>query len=79
MTDDLLNHLVRASPRLDFLLAELPQLVNRWRLARNSTLRHLHAPADSILSRDSIGSSLGGNSDDTDTRIIWSTIVLSIT
>ncbi len=74
-----MNHLVRASPRLNILLAELPQLVNRWRLARNNTLSHLHAPAQSILPHNSIGSGLGGNSDDADTRIIRSTIVLSVT
>jgi hypothetical protein len=74
-----LNHLVRASPRLDLLLAELPQLVDRWRLARNNTLCHLHAPAKSILPHNSIGSSLSGDSNDANTRIIRSTVVLSIT
>jgi hypothetical protein len=74
-----LNHLVRASPRLDLLLAELPQLVDLWRLARNNSLCHLHAPANSVLPHNSIGSSLGGNSNNADTRIIRSSIVLSIT
>ena len=74
-----MNHLVRASPRLDLLLAELPQLVDLWRLARNNTLCHLHAPANSILPHNRIGSSLGSNSNDADTRIIRSAIVLSIT
>lgn len=74
-----MNHLVRASPRLDFLLAELPQLVNRRGLARNNTLSDLHAPANSILPRNSIDSSLSGNANDANTRIIWSAIVLSIT
>ena len=74
-----MNHLVRASPRLDLLLAELPQFVDLWRLARNNSLCHLHAPANSVLPHNSIGSSLGGNSNNADTRIIRSAIVLSIT
>jgi hypothetical protein len=74
-----LNHFVRASPRLDLLLAELPQFVDLWRLARNNSLCHLHAPANSVLPHNSIGSSLGGNSNNADTRIIRSAIVLSIT
>ena len=73
------NHLIRASPSRELLLTNLPQLINSRSLACDDTLRHLCRSADSVLPHDSISSRHSLNSDNTDSRIVLGTIVLSVT
>lgn len=75
----LVDHVLRASPGRDLLRADLPQLIDRRSLASDHSLSDLDASADSTLTDDRIRSSDRHDSDNTDSWILWSTVVLSVT
>ena len=74
----LLHHLVALSPRQDLLLTELSQLVDGWSIASDNTLSHLDASAECILPDNGIGRRLGRNLDDTNSWVLWSSVMLAI-
>ena len=71
--------LVRASPHADLLLTDLPQLVDLGSLARNSALDHLNASSHGCTNGQSIRGSNGLDLDDTDSRVIFTSVVLAVT
>ena len=71
--------LLRATSLLQLLLAQMPELVDLRRLARNHTLSNLDRTADCGGTRSSILRRLARDLDHNDTRILGTTIVLSIT
>lgn len=75
----LLNALLAGSVSLNLTLANLPQFVDSWSLSGDNTLSHLCSSSESILPHNGVGGSQGLDSDNTDSWILWSTIVLSVT
>jgi len=65
-------------PLLYLLLTNLPQLVNIRRLSCNYSLGNLNRAPNSRLLRRRILRSAGLDADDTDTGILWATIVGAI-
>lgn len=74
----LLNHLLARPPCLNLLLGNLPQLVNSWCASSNNTLGHLQRSRSSVLPNNRVRRRDGLDADDTDTRVLWAAVVLTI-
>lgn len=66
-------------PLVELLLVQVPQLVHTRCLASCHTLSELHKAADSSLLAHSILRSNGLDLDNTDSWVVWATIVLAVT
>jgi hypothetical protein len=56
----------------------MPQLVDLGSRTSDGTLRDLNRAADEVLAGDGIGDSLGVDVDQTNARILWTTVVLAV-
>jgi hypothetical protein len=56
----------------------MPQLVDLGSGTSDRTLRDLNRAADKVLAGDGIGDGLGVDVDQTNARILWTTIVLAV-
>lgn len=65
-------------PLLQFILPNLPQLINLRRLPRYGPLHHLHPPTHRIPPCNGIGNRLGLHLNHPDTWIIWPTIMFPV-
>jgi hypothetical protein len=70
---------VRRSPLLDFLLADFPKLVRHRRLTRDGTNSNIRRPAQYVLVGKVVGSGNCLNTDDANTWVLWTTVVLAVT
>ena len=64
---------------LQLLLTQIPQLVHLWAAPRRHALCKLHKSSHGRAAADSVLRGLGSDLDDTDSWVLWATIVLSIT
>lgn len=74
----LLYHLLTTSIRLNLLLRNLPELIDGRRFPCNHSLRHVRRSAQRILPNNSISSCQRLDLDDTNSRVLWTTVVLAI-
>jgi hypothetical protein len=73
------NHPLRRPPRINFLFTDLPKFVDSWSITSDHALGHLNPSTHDVLSCDSICRRLGSDTNDTNARVFWASIMLSIT